>query len=385
MKVSETEAGSTAGPRVLFVKVTRGLGGSSSVLVRMVPNLLKLGVDASVLVYRNSDRVNTLAAVGVPIYEIGIQGPIPPPLVSILGAPVPTPVFFRIARHSVRFIRQARPDVVYFNSPRYGLLPVFAAAKALGCRTVCYYRETLDLLKAEKLAMRHIDRVIALSDAARLHFEQQGVDPNRLRRVYDALDYAAIKRRTANIPRVESDKFRIAIIGALIPRKGHRYLLEAIGRLLPEIPHLHVSCIGTGVDEEPLRIMARELGIEHSVAFTGFSNEVPVLLKNMDLCVAPSLAEGLVPQVALEALAVGTPVIASDLVGTREAIHDGKAGIDVPRKDVEAVATAILTMARTPIFAPKLGVYGQEQFKAGRFSPQSEAMAVRDVMTEVMN
>lgn len=134
-------------------------------------------------------------------------------------------------------------------------------------------------------------------------------------------------------------------IGRLTPQKGYAILLQAATQVLAEIPSFRFLIVGVGELEEELKRMARQLGIEHAVIFTGSRQDVEGLLAVVDLFTSSSLWEGL-PTVILESMAARVPVVATDVSGTRELVQDGVTGLLVPPGDPHSLAHAIMRMFR---------------------------------------
>lgn len=114
---------------------------------------------------------------------------------------------------------------------------------------------------------------------------------------------------------------RIVCAGRMVPLKGHEVLVRAFAEARKQHPHLHLHLIGTGPLEEKLRELAKQLGLIESVYFLGWRSHDEVLRKmaEAELVVAPSDEEGFGLVVA-EALAVGTPILVSDIPVFREVL-----------------------------------------------------------------
>lgn len=129
----------------------------------------------------------------------------------------------------------------------------------------------------------------------------------------------------------------LATVGALIPRKGQRFVIEA----LPALPGAILLLAGKGEDEAMLRSLAAQLGVAERVRFLGPvpHADLPILLNAADVFVLPSSSEGLA-NAWVEALACGTPVATTPIPGAQELITDPDWGRLVAR-DGAAIATAV--------------------------------------------
>ncbi len=141
----------------------------------------------------------------------------------------------------------------------------------------------------------------------------------------------------------------IGCFGRLKRYKSIDVLLRALPPVLAKIPALRVVIVGEGDDRPRLEQITRELGLQTVVRFTGFvSDEAKVqLLQQMWWKVATSVKEGWGLTVT-EANACGTPVIASDVPGLRDAVRSGETGVLVPYGDSTALAAKLLELLANP-------------------------------------
>ena len=126
--------------------------------------------------------------------------------------------------------------------------------------------------------------------------------------------------------------FTLLSIGRLVEIKGHRYLIEALPKLLIDFPEITLKIIGDGILRKNLQKLSHQLGVSHHVQFVAWISESELLAiyHNSDFLVMPSISEG-VPITILEAMASGIPIIASDLSGIRGALNEESALFFEPR------------------------------------------------------
>lgn len=141
---------------------------------------------------------------------------------------------------------------------------------------------------------------------------------------------------------LKSKTERLIYVGDLELWKGLSYLIGALKKLANDNRKVSLTIVGDGDSREKLERLAQGLPIE----FLGQQPHarIPHLLRNSSVFVIPSLWEG-IPTVALEAMASGIPVIATDVGGIREIVSDGKTGIVVPSKNPEAIAQAVIKIS----------------------------------------
>lgn len=141
------------------------------------------------------------------------------------------------------------------------------------------------------------------------------------------------------------DRPVLATVGALIPRKGQRFVIEALTKL----PDAILLIAGHGPDEAMLRELAKTTGVAERVHFLGAvpHGELPVLLNAADVFVLPSSSEGLA-NAWVEALACGTPVVTTPIPGAQELITDPDWGRLVPRESAAIAAGVSAMLASRP-------------------------------------
>jgi glycosyltransferase involved in cell wall biosynthesis len=154
-------------------------------------------------------------------------------------------------------------------------------------------------------------------------------------------------------------------VGRLDPQKGPFVLMAAVRELLPRYPEVHVLVVGDGPLGVKLRAWATKVGLSERVHFIGRRNDVPSLMRAAEIFVLPSLWEGL-PNVVLEAMAAGVPVIASRVEGISDLLVDDRTGIVVPANSSAALVEAIDRLLSDPQHAHQMAHsaqhYVREQF-----------------------
>lgn len=183
------------------------------------------------------------------------------------------------------------------------------------------------------LQTRGADRVIVPSEYLRDVVTAWGVPADRTKVIYNALEVDA--------PAVDlTDRAdRIVTVGRLVPWKGVEGLVDAVGVLDDDSPELHV--VGDGPRHDALERRAEHRGIAERVVFHGrvAHGRVLEIVANSRIFALNSTYEGL-PHVVLEAMACGTPVVASAAGGTPEAVTDGESGLLVEQGDTAGFADA---------------------------------------------
>ena len=143
------------------------------------------------------------------------------------------------------------------------------------------------------------------------------------------------------------EKKYLLFIGRLIYDKGIYEIVESFRRIANIYPNHDLIMIGEEIEKEKLTVKFKEAGILNRVNFTGIIpyNEIAYFMKASELLVFPSWAEGL-PNVVMEAMAAGLPVVSSDAGGIPEVLINGVTGLSVPVKNVEKLTEAIIKMIK---------------------------------------
>jgi glycosyltransferase involved in cell wall biosynthesis len=139
----------------------------------------------------------------------------------------------------------------------------------------------------------------------------------------------------------------VAIVGRLHPVKGHTYFLQAAQRVLKDYPRVTFVVVGDGELMEPLIQESQQLAIAHKVIFMGYCQDVPGLLREVDIKVIASLSEG-IPLTLFEAMAAACPVVSTQVGGIGEILQDGYTGYLVPPRDPAALAGPIIRLLCDP-------------------------------------
>ncbi|NNF66728.1 MAG: glycosyltransferase family 4 protein, partial [Gammaproteobacteria bacterium] len=151
-------------------------------------------------------------------------------------------------------------------------------------------------------------------------------------------------------------------IAQLIPRKGHRYFLEAMPGLLQSFKNLRVLFCGQGACEKEIRGQIERMGLGHAVTLAGFRNDLDKILPCLDLLVHPATSEGLGVSL-LQASQAGLPVVASNVGGIPEAISDGISGLLVPPENPVELQRAVERILNDSLLAQRLGNQGIDHVK----------------------
>ncbi|KRA42335.1 glycosyltransferase [Pseudoxanthomonas sp. Root630] len=214
-------------------------------------------------------------------------------------------------------------------------------------------------------SMRFTDYTVAVCDAARRRFAEDGVHPRhgllsvpngiRLER-FSRADPSARRALVAELELPAGSRI-VGTVGRLQPVKDHALLLRAFAKVRVQVPEAVLVIVGDGPLRGALEAQAVQAGLADAVRFLGDRHDVPRLLAGMELFALSSSSEGY-SIALLEACASGLPIVATDVGGNREIVRHGINGRLVPSGDIAAIATALIALLRSADQASAMGQAG---------------------------
>ncbi|HTA20774.1 MAG TPA: glycosyltransferase [Polyangia bacterium] len=343
---------------VLYLVDGLGLSGKTKALVDLVAGL---------------DPARYRAVVA---YFIEEAGPLPDKLralgVELVHVPCPDGLNVQILRSLAGLVRRLRPEVIHCYNPRamlYGGL----VARALGVRATlgtlsafaCLtpdgdYRflpqKLFSTSRRNRLRNRFccalVRAVVTVSPTLGRNFcRYNGVDARRLRVIGYGVDAQKFARVTADAAAafrgkhaLPADAVVIASVGRLVEQKDYPTQLRAFARAAARVPALHMLLVGDGPLRGELERLVAELGVASRVRFAGHCDDVPTVLRAIDVfCLASKFEPYGVA--LLEAKAAGCAIVATRVNEVAEILSEGAAGVLVPPEDPDAMGEAFALLA----------------------------------------
>ena len=214
-------------------------------------------------------------------------------------------------------------------------------------------RERWGYYPADKVILARFSRVIAVSSDIKDDLVRHGARPDRVEVLLNAIDAGAFRRVPAGRAEIRESlgcrdgDIVIGAVGRLETQKRFDLLVEAIAALQPGESGLRLVVVGDGSLRSDLEAKARSIGIADRCVWTGHRGDVAALHQAFDLFVQSSEYEG-TPNAVLEAMAMETPIVATDAGGTREVALPGQHALIVPIRDVKALADGIRAVLADP-------------------------------------
>jgi glycosyltransferase involved in cell wall biosynthesis len=282
----------------------------------------------------------------------------------------------RAAGELYRLLRRLRPDIVHTHTPKpgiYGRLGGRAARVPVVVNTVHGLYATAEDPWARRAAVYGLERLAATcSDAELVQNEEDlstlaalRVPPDRLHLLGNGIDLqrfalgpkarAARGRIRAELG-VDDTTVVVGAVGRLVWEKGYGELFAAAGQLRRRCPEVTVVVAGPSEPEKADGIGPAALAAAESsgVRFLGNRSDVEDLYAAFDIYVLASYREGF-PRSAMEAAAMGLPVVATDIRGCRQVVEHGSTGLLVPARDASALADAVARLAGDPALRTTMG------------------------------
>lgn len=212
-------------------------------------------------------------------------------------------------------------------------------------------RKAVDPVRERLFAatLERADRIVAVHSDAKRRFGQYA-DTNKI----EVIPYGVDMGKFPYDPGFGEDSF--VMIGNLIKRKGHRYLIDAMATVTEAFPEATLHVVGSGPLLEDLKSKAKREGVGESVVFHGFVDQETLLdlLHRVRAFVHSSLSEGF-SHVRLEAMSTGCPVIGTEVSGAQDLTRDGTDGYLVPTTSSDALADAMLDILTDDLRAKEMG------------------------------
>ncbi len=230
----------------------------------------------------------------------------------------------------------------------------------------------------QKLLSLAVDRYIAVSHEVYRRMSGLCLNaPRKLRTVYNGVPIGEFDHGPARASRRGDGAPSVLVVARLHSQKGLDYLLSAAA-LLPEA---RIVVAGEGGQRDSLEAQRRALALGDRVELLGHRDDIPALLREADVFVLPSLYEGL-PVSVLEAMAAGTPVVATAIGGTDEVVVHGESGLLVPPRDPSALAGAIRQVLSDRDLARRLVIAAKTRVRE-HFSAEAATRGVSEIYGEL--
>ena len=346
--------------RILYVHGMDAIGGAERDLLLLLERLDRTRWSPTVACPPGGAFRSRLDALGIPI-------------IPVTFAPWRKLASFIVRYVAVRELSAAlgtlQPDLVHVNDIWWVPHTLRAVRRLTGRRIpiIAHVRQNIRRHKVEAYALDQADHVVAVSHRVQVALEKGGVRPRQLTLLHSGVDLPSdfqtsakeSVRATHGIP---SNAFLIGTVANLLPIKGYESMIHALSYVRLEISTAHYLVVGAGAESygRQLLKLCADIGVRDRVHFAGFQDPSWPYLAAMDVYVQPSHDEAL-GIAAVEAMAMGKPVVATCVGGLPEVVDEGKTGLLVPPGDVSALSKAIVSLFHDPAGREHMSACGRER------------------------
>ena len=270
-------------------------------------------------------------------------------------------------------LKKERTQIIYtFSHPNTVIFAYLAKLRGLVSSVIVSYHATGHAKGGRGVPvyllplLRRADALVAVANAHRDYLVQaEGLPRDKFHVIHNGVD-ASVYRPGAEDERLavrralglDAHHRVIMTVASLKPLKRLDLLLRSVTPVFADHPDARLVMVGDGPDRAELEALARSLGIGDRVVLTGVRDDVDALLRAADVFVLSSRTEAF-PNVVLEAMATGLPVVTTDVGSVREMVEDGASALVVAPDDEAALSGAIRRLLEDAVLRSRFGVRGR--------------------------
>ncbi|GKS59015.1 glycosyl transferase group 1 [Nitrospira sp.] len=322
--------------RLLIFESSTAMGGQELAVLLHAQGLRKRGHELTLVVEPDSPIEDVARREGVTLERLCMQKYCYPA------------AFWRIRT----MIQRVRPDIVHVNSSRDSWLATLAARSITPSPPVIRTRHISTPLNQNVttrwLYRSLLDFVIVTGGelTRRALVERDGLDPDRVAAFPIGIDVSHFKpgipdRNLRDELDLPPSELLVGLVSYLRSYKGHEYYIDAAARVVGRRKGVTFLISGRGPEEVRLRARITEQGVDERVRMLGYREDLLNVMHSLDLFVIPSVEGDTIPQVLMQAMAVGLPVVSTTVGSIPDVVRNGETGFVVPPRDAVALAERI--------------------------------------------
>lgn len=381
--------------RILFIESGQAGGGSFGSLFALIAGIDRESIEPTVLFLNRTRWVDRFEQLGVRVLVIsdlrysndrdskkrrvvnGVIRKIDSYLPSLYLFVIRV-VHFRTIKRVREVIRSFQIDMVYLNNQPNRDLFGAIAARGSGCLIVSHIRslrtDNFDARRA-RFVNAAVSLFICASACARNHWVDQGVSWEKSVIIYNGVDIEKLEGCRGEGASRCGPGFRLGAVGMLTAVKGHMRLLDVWERVIAMHPDLSLEIVGEGIERKALEAAISSKKLKN-VRLLGYRSDAVNLIASFDALVQPSISENC-SRVILEAFALGTPVVASNVGGNPELVIDGCSGLLFDLKEKESLIDTLSRIVTDQELRQILSKNGMQLVRQ-KFSAQSYVKRVQE-------
>ena len=263
---------------------------------------------------------------------------------------------FKAFSFLVRYLKKEQIDLIQTYFLQADILGSLAGKYTRVRRIIATRRDEGFWRSKRQLALnryfnRYASRILANSQAVKQAVRtNEEVSSRKIHVIYNGVDLtkyfpsSTLRTETRQKLGISDNEFAIGMVANMRHEvKGHRFLIKALALIRKEMSNVRLVLVGDGSLERRLERYAAHLGILDQILFLGSRRDITPLINAMDLVCAPSLSEGF-SNTIVEAMAVGKPVVATNVGGNPEIVLNDETGYLVRPRDGKAIAEKIISL-----------------------------------------
>jgi len=369
--------------RVLLCESGSGVGGSAKYLNDLVGLLDSGRYSVQVAASARGPFIERIQASGIPVHLKSFWN-----FPWLAGMTARCPALFRYAAAAFAggvqilvcvpaiagWLRARRIRLVHLNNEVLSQIPLLLGAKLAGCKVVCHLQGWRPFTRVERLVIPLIDQMTCLSNTGAKHFENVlgrrvvGI-PHALRMDGRRAPRVIVRDNAREALGAHSDELLISIVGRVMPWKGQDVFLKAIARVRQRFPNVRGLVVGRDMSPGQMFLgelyeLAKSLGMNGSVRFKEFQEDVEAIYAASDIIVHASTQPEPFGLVILEAMAAGTPVVATNAGGVLDMMRHEETGLLVTPGSVDEMASAIERLIQDPDLRNRLSANARAMVEA---------------------
>ena len=350
--------------KILYISSSGSMGGAETSLYNLVKRLNKDQYVPFVICPRVGTLVENLQSQSISVNII----PLPSwrKLKSIFSRSSSLKKLIKYAKaHNIDIIHS---NTIWVNNYAQKI------GEELNIPVICHLRDIIRKEQIRKYKLHKVDMIIPISDAVRKPLDEFGIEDNKIKRIYNGVDLTLFSDIKDVLKKeYHIDGYLVGIVGQLNPRsqwKGQKEFILSASEVCKKMQNVYFAIVGG--DDSPisdpkhgsyiheLKELARNLGIQDNVIFTGYRKDIPDIMASFDVLVSASYAEPF-GRVIIEAMAAGKPVIGTNAGGAPEIIQDGVTGIVIPPKDHRSLSNALICLLQREELRKNMGEAGRKR------------------------
>jgi len=298
-----------------------------------------------------------------------------------------------------KFFKKYRPDIVQTHVLKSNLFGILAARRAkvpviigtemtlkdIAHTPMTRLRDRL-IQPLVGLSLRYSDSFMVTSEYIKNQWYHPGYS-EKYRVIYPPFNLEKYRSAQASSLSAEGHPNyhdpTIGFVGRLSEEKGVQTLIEAMATIRMKVPRVRLLIAGTGPTEQRLRKSVQDADLGDSISFLGFCSNAFEVMGKLDVFVLPSRTEGC-PIVVLEAMAMGVPVVATNVGGTPELVKDNVTGLLVKSDAPAELASSIVQLLTNRERAERMGREGHGR-AFGEFHPRQFIEGVQRTYLELLS